>query len=180
MALTNLQKGGEIGSNPTMSEKVKKAILYIAPSASAIFTLPLPAALQLSFIFTGVIAMMQTHFFRQPWFRQMLGIHPLPGPASATPASESPYKGTITIQASSTTVQEPPAPKGIVEGAISDIKGAASQLMKTARSLQKSDDTKRGGHRLTPAELKRARAYEAQKQAEIAEEKLEASRRNNQ
>jgi hypothetical protein len=143
--------------------------------------LPLPAALQLSFAFTSMMSLIQSHCFRQPWFREMLGIHPLPAPAPATPTSESPYKGTITIQGSSATAPEQtPAPKGIIEGALSDIKGAVSQVMKTARSLQKSDDTKKGTQRLTPAELKRAQAYEVQKQREIAQEKLEARRRNSQ
>lgn len=60
-----------------------------------------------------------------------------------------------------------------------DIKGAASQVMKTARSMQESDDTKKGTHRLTKAELKRAQSYEAQRKREIAEEKLEAKSRRS-
>jgi membrane protein insertase Oxa1/YidC/SpoIIIJ len=164
-----------------MKESWQRGFLYVMPVISTIFILALPAAVQLSFAFTSTMSLTQSHCLRQPWFREMLGIHPLPAPAPATPTSESPYKGTITIQASSTTVSEqPPAPKGIIQGALSDIKGAASQLMKTARSLRKSDDTKKGTQRLTPAELKRAQAYEEQKQREIAQEKLEARRRENQ
>ena len=159
-------------------------LLYGLPIMSTAFMSVIPAAVQLSFGATSVLTLIQTHYLRQPWVREFLGIQPLPKPETST--SESPYKGTITIQAESTRVPEQapsPAPKSIVGGAVSDIKGAASQFMKTARSWQNSEDTKQGNQRLTQAELKRAHAYEARRQREIAQEKSDArtapSRRTN-
>lgn len=156
-----------------MSPMMRNLMLYVIPIFSAGFMMPLPAAVQLSFTATSVLTILQTYYLRQPRVRGFLGIQPMPSPAG--PPSESPYKGTITVQASTSSIPQPsPAPKGIIGGAISDIKGAASQVMKAARSLAQPNDEKRGNQRLTVAELKRAHAYEAQRRREIAEDKLEA------
>ena len=47
----------------------------------------------------------------------------------------------------------------------------ASEFMKQAREIHQAGDAKAGNQRLTEAELKRAQAYEAQRQREIAQEK---------
>lgn len=152
--------------NPTLV----KFMTYGMPLLSFICSAFLPASVQLSFAASTVLGSLQAHILRQRRFRDYLGIQPLPSTTDS--ASKSPYKGTITIQPSSVTAAEqPPAPKGIIGGAIADIKGAASQVMKQARELQQAGDAKRGNQRLTQAELKRAQAYEAQKQREIAQEK---------
>lgn len=146
---------------------------YVVPLISMVCTAALPASVQLSFSASAALATLQSHYLRQKWVREYLGIQPLSSTADAP--SKSPYKGTMTTRPSPTPVMEqPPAPKGIVGGAISDIKGAASQVMKTARSQLESQDQKLGNQRLTQAELKRAHAYEAQRRREIAQEKLDA------
>ena len=157
-----------------MNPMMRYFMIYGLPALSLVGTSALPASVQLSFATSSVLTVIQSHYLRQGWVRDYLGIQPTPSPTK--PSLESQYKGTMTIQASSTpTVEEqPPAPKGVIGGAISDIKGAASQVMKTARSIQQSEYEKRGNHRLTQAELKRAHAYEAQRQREIAQEKGEA------
>jgi membrane protein insertase Oxa1/YidC/SpoIIIJ len=161
-----------------MQPTIKKLLLYVFPTITTGLMLALPGALQLSFSVTSMMALLQSHLLRQPWVRQFLRIQPLPQPPN--PPSDSVYKGTITIQAPSQSIVEPPPPpKGIIDGALVDIKGAASQIMKTARSMRQSEDTKKGTQRLTKAELKRAHSYEAQKQREIAEEKLEAKTRGS-
>lgn len=171
--LTTSQKGGEMASAQVMKPAMQMFLVYIIPLISAGCMLPLPAAVQLSFATASSIALLQAHYLRQPWFREYLSIQPLP--STAPPSSAPVYQGTITIQAPSTAAPEPPpAPKGIIGGAISDIKGAASQVVKQAQALHKPDEKKRGNQRLTQAELKRAHAYEAQRQREIAQEKLDA------
>ena len=157
-----------------MTPAMQKLLVYIIPIFSAGVMLPIPAAVQLSFATASAVSLLQAHYLRQPWFREYLSIQPLP---SKTPPSSAPvYQGTITIQAPSTAAppEPPPAPKGIIGGAISDIKGAASQIVKQAQALHKPKDKKRGNQRLTQAELKRAQAYEARRQREIAQEKLDA------
>lgn len=145
---------------------------YVLPTMTVGFSCVLPASVQLSFTASTALSLLQMHYLRQNRVREYLGIHPFP---SANSPSVSPYKGTITVRATVTpTIEQPPAPKGIIGGAISDIKGAASQVMKRARSLQEGKDEKIGSQRLTQAEFKRAHAYEAQRRREIAQEKLEA------
>lgn len=67
-----------------------------------------------------------------------------------------------------------PASRGLVGGAISDIKGAASQIAKSARSLRDSAETKPGQQRRTAVQMKRAKAYEEKREKEIAEAKAAA------
>lgn len=67
-----------------------------------------------------------------------------------------------------------PVSRGLVGGAISDIKGAASQVVKSARSLTDSADSKPGQQRRTAEQMKRAKAYEEKREKEIAEAKAEA------
>lgn len=157
----------------TPSAGMNLFLIYGIPTFSLAIMSQLPAAVQLSFAATSVLTLAQSQSLRQPWLREFLGIQPLPKPKSLSP--ESTYKGTMTIQPIPPAISEqPPAPKGIIGGAISDIKGAASQVVKTARSFTNSEDVKKGNQRLTQAELKRAHAYETQRQREIAEEKLNA------
>lgn len=146
---------------------------YGLPVISFIGSTFLPAAVQLSFAASTVLGSLQAQLLRQSRFRQYFRIQPLP--LNTNSASKSPYKGTITIQPSSVTVTEqPPAPKGIIGGAVADIKGAASQVMKQARELHQGGDGKTGNQRLTREEMKRAQAYEAQRQREIAHEKRDS------
>lgn len=156
-----------------MNPTVRKFMTYVLPVISVGCTSFLPASVQLSFVFSAVLALLQSYYLRQSWVRELLRIQPLP--STQDTLSQTPYKGTMTIQPSPMSVMEPPpAPKGIIGGAISDIKGAASQVMNQAREFQQGQGEKMGNQRLTKAELKRAQAYEAQRQREIAQEKLDA------
>lgn len=150
-----------------------KFMKYGLPAISFCCTSVLPASVQLSFAASTMLAALQSQLLRQSWFREFCRIHPLP--STEGPVSKSPYKGTLTVQPSPVAVVEQSlAPKGIMGGAIADIKGAASQVMKQAREMNTSSNEKIGNQRLTQVELKRAQAYEAQRQREIAQEKRDA------
>lgn len=140
--------------------------------------LTLPAAAQISFAFTSTLGLAQAFLFRQPWFREFADLQPLPKPTVPSNASEAAYTGKMTIDVSPSRASEPSppkVPKGVIAGAVSDVKGAASQLIKSARNLLATEDKNAKKQRRSPAELKRALAYEETRRREIEQEKLEAS-----
>lgn len=71
----------------------------------------------------------------------------------------------------------PPPPKGILGGAISEIKGAASELMKTARRVRGASETKGGTRKRTAAELKAAMAYEERRKKEMEKKSQSGGRK---
>ncbi|MCJ1425449.1 Mitochondrial inner membrane protein oxa1 [Sticta canariensis] len=165
------KKGGELGSNPMADEAWKTTLIYGIPSVTSLFMLYWPGALQLTFACTSLLGLTQTYLLQQPRVREFLNIQPLPvrKPQTAAPPTRA------------TNWERPPSsPRpvktGILGGAISEIKGAASQVMKTARSFRNSDDTKVGAARRSPRELRRANEYEEKRRREIAEEKLAMKR----
>lgn len=160
-----------------MSPTMRNGFLYVLPLVSAGFMLTLPSAVQISFAFSSMLALAQTLQFRQPWFRKFANLQPLPKPTEPN-ASEATYAGKMTIDVSPSEALEPsspPGPKGYIAGAVADIKGAASQIIKSARNLLETEDKNAPKQRRSPAELKRALAYEETRRREIEQEKLEAS-----
>lgn len=155
---------------------MQKMLLYVFPGLTTLFMLGMPASLQISFALTSLLSLVQSYFLRQPWFRSFLGIQPIIQPTNPTESHspKSPYPGTMTIyrppQAIPTEVSAPP-PKGLLGGAISEIKGAASELMKTARRIRGASESKGGTRKRTAAELKAAMAYEERRKKEM-EQKL--------
>ena len=144
-------------------------MLYGLPLVTSTFMLFWPGVLQVTFAFTSLLSLLQSYLLRQPWMRHFLQIQPLPGKKEHT---QSNYAGTITrYQSPLSPPPEPPVKKGIVGGAISEIKGAASQVMRSARRLRDSGDDKRGSRRRSPAEVKRAQEYEQRRRREIEQAK---------
>ena len=136
-----------------------------------------PGCMQLTFFTTAMMSLSQSWALRQPGVRKYLGIQPLPSPASASPP-KGPYTGTMN------TYQRPakPAPlpekKGVIEGAISDLKGAAGQAVKSARTAMSIDpQEKKKSQGRTREELRRAQAYEEKRRRELAQEKFEKTQR---
>lgn len=155
-----------------MNPTAYKLMLYVAPVVSCICTCPISAAVQLSFASSAVFTVFQIKLIHHKQVRYFFKIQPFP--PRAGPPAQSPYKGALTILGSSSpTTEQPPAPKGYIDGAISEVKGAASQVMKTARDLKEKSEVPVGRQRLTKTELKRAEAYEAQRRREMAQEKLD-------
>jgi len=165
------KQGGETGvSNPTaMADSVRNFLLYGFPALSFIFMMWFPACLQLTFATTGLLGFGSSTLLRNSTVRNYFGITPLPREPDPS-TSPGTYRGVMNIY-------QPPVPntdlersKGLIGGAVADIKGAASQVLKRAKEAQASKDPKR---RLTPGELRRAKVYEERRKREIEEEKLE-------
>ena len=152
-----------------------KVFLYVVPSLSILCTMSLPSAVQLTFAFTSILSLSQSYLLRHPAVRRWLGIQPIVTPAEVKAYSQSLYSGTLSRY-------EPPSPpesttppkKGIIDGAFAEIKGAASQVVKSAKDLKSSQDAKGGAQRLTSEEIRRAKAYEDRRQRELAQERFEA------
>lgn len=168
-----MQAGGELGSTTLMTPIMKTLFLYGLPLITTTFMLFWPGALQVSFAFTSLMALAQSYLLRQPAVRKFLNIQPLR--ARVSPSAPS-YAGVMQKYQPPSAGSSPAAPpsKGLVGGAISDIKGAASQVAKSARSLRDSAETKPEQQRRTATQMKRAKAYEEKREKEIAEAKAEA------
>lgn len=170
-----LQTGGELGSSSMMSGTLQKVFLYGMPLTTLVFMLFMPACLQLTFAFTSMVALLQGRLLRYPPARKFLGISPLPQKPKPGANPSSPYKGTLNRY-------QPPTPmpaekKGLLGGAISELKGAASGVMKSAKT---SMEEKKPKTRLTEGELRKAKAYEERRRREIEQEKYEAAERRKE
>ena len=161
---------------------MQKMLLYVFPGLTTLFMLGMPASLQVSFAFTSLLSLVQSYFLRQSWFRSFLGVQPIVQPTNPTESysSKSPYSGTMTVYRPPQAIPaevSPPPPKGILGGAISEIKGAASELMKTARRVRGASETKGGTRKRTAAELKAAMAYEERRKKEMEKKSQSGGRK---
>ncbi|MCJ1385783.1 Mitochondrial inner membrane protein oxa1 [Xylographa soralifera] len=175
MMYYTFKRGGETGTSSatTMSPTMKNAFTYGLPLMSFLFMSFWPACVQLTFTTTSIIALGTATLFRNPSIRTFLGISNLPVPRSAT--DTGPYKGVMTVYQPPSAKGEAEEPKGVLEGAVADIRGAAKQVMGTARNFQ--DRKPKSGGRLTAGELRRAKAYEEKRKRELDIEKWEAEGR---
>lgn len=143
---------------------------YVFPAISTLFMCHWPGCLQLTFALTSFISLVQAYLFRQPWFRDYLGIQPLPQQTPTPDPSTSSYAGTLTQYQEPSSEPARPAPTGF----IGEIKGAASQVMQSAKlRASKMERTNSAGRRHTASELRKANAYEERRRREIITEKSE-------
>lgn len=102
--------------------------------------------------------------------RNWLGIQPLPKKTPTPSASSSPYTGTMSVYEPPSNA--PPAEKkGVIGGAISDIKSTFSQAASKARGM--AEQQTKSTSRRTAAELRQAKAYEERRRKELEDEKVE-------
>ena len=157
-----------------MNPSMRTLFQYILPGTSVFITYFMPAALQVTFLTTSLLSLTQVFLFRQDWFRDALGVakmvqHPPPG---APGSVQNRYPGVITVYQSPSPVESvPPEKKGIVGGAVSEIKGAAKQVLDAAKKNVEQRQGAKPGGRLTAAELRRAKEYEERRKQELEIEK---------
>ncbi|KAL8929485.1 MAG: hypothetical protein Q9208_001154 [Pyrenodesmia sp. 3 TL-2023] len=152
--------GGEAGT-AAWPPALFKFLQWGMPIISTVFTAFWPAALQLGFAFSSLLSLVQTYFFKQPWFRELLKIHPLPPPTP--PSSEYPIKA-MTIP---TTARTKPAES---EASAQGLVGRASTtLKKYVPDNQLSPSAGR-----TKAQIAEAKRYEERRTREIQRDKYEA------
>lgn len=161
-----------------MSHSWRTTMVYGVPLITVIFMQNWPGALQLTFAFTSLLSLTQSYCLRHPGIRKFLNIQPLPSTiiTQSKPPPISRYTGRITRDTppalktpSPVKAEKPPAAKGFLESAISDIKKVASDVMKSARNERdESPDSSAGSKRRTSQELKQAKAYDERRRKEIA------------
>jgi len=164
--------GGESGGNSMMTPTVQNIFLYVLPPLGGLFMCYWPGALQFTLLVQAIISLVQSTAFKQPWFREMLGIHPLPGPGDLKPNTNT-YSGTIN----KSTTLDPAAEakkKGIFGGAQADIRSAYSAMKDKAKDYQqKSGDVGKRSRN----EIEHARKYDERRRREIAQLKFEQEQR---
>lgn len=177
MITFTLQKGGELGGSATsMNPAMRNLFTYGFPTMTGLFMLWWPGCMQITFFTTAMLSLSQSWLLRQPWLRQMIGIQPLPTPHTNNPP-KGPYTGTLNTYQPPAKTAPLPEKKGIIGGAISDIKGAAGQAIKSARNVMSSENDMKKTQGRTPEESRRAKAYEEKRRREIAHEKFEKAQR---
>lgn len=124
-----------------------------------------PAGLQLVFFISAMISSVQATLFRNAWFRNLVGIQPLPSPASPKPQSRA-YPATPNrYQAPSSTPSTPSTPKGIFG---KTFRGAVSDIMELGKKYAPLSQSQAQKDRLTPGEKQHAKRYEERRRQEIA------------
>ena len=163
-----------MGTQTTISAPMRTIFQYLLPAVSVTVTYFMPAALQVTFLTTSVLSLFQMYLFRQDWFRDALGVTKMvpPTPPDAPGSAQTRYPGVMSLyQPPSPAEPTIPEKKGIVSGAISEIKGAAKQVMTSAKQNVEQQQGAKPGGRLSAAELKRAKAYEERRKQELEIEK---------
>ena len=160
-----------------MTPTMRNVFQYGFPIMTGAFMLAWPGCMQLTFFSTSMMSLSQAWVLRQPGVRKFLKIQPLPPPVSDKPP-KGPYTGTMNTYQRPAKTAPLPEKKGIIGGAISDLKGAAGQAVKSARSaLSMDQEEKKKTPGRSPDELRRAKAYEEKRRREIAQEKFERTQR---
>lgn len=125
-----------------------------------------PGGLQLTFFISAMISSAQATMFRTASIRNIVGIQPIPEQATPKKQSQT-YPGTLNrYQAPSSTPSIPGAPKGM----FGNIKGAVSDIMKLGEKFAPISRPGQKDSRLTDAEKRHAKTYEARRQRELARE----------
>lgn len=168
-----------------MAPAIQKALTYGLPVVTLVIMLPWPAALQLSFVISTIFSLAQSLLLRSVLFRRWAGITPMPPPPTpSSAAGDSPYMGSLNLGTSakrvigvSATSSPATPPKkagglgGIVDKAVSDMKGARDELTK---QVQKYSGSSGGGNK------KAAEAYEKRRSVEEAQRRRDEEQARRQ
>jgi YidC/Oxa1 family membrane protein insertase len=157
-----------------MAPAMHKMLIYVFPAMTGTVMLFWPGCMQITFFTTAVLSLSQSWLLRQPWLRQYLGLQPLPPPSTKSPP-RTPYTGTMNTYQPPAKTASLPEKKGIIGGAISDIKGAAGQAVTSAKGALAIDQDAKKTRGRSSEELRRAKLYEEKRRREIAQEQFDKS-----
>jgi YidC/Oxa1 family membrane protein insertase len=189
--LTTLQKGGETAST-TASPRAMKIMQVALPAITLAITSFMPAAVQISFLVSGILSLVQTTLFRRPAFRSFFKMYPLPSRNASSSSTPSPYKGTMNVRAPltqnefnntyqqgrSSTIATTTSKQGkirqfvtgSIQGAAKDIKTTFTDARQSAMELAgKSKDSI--AERQAKNDRAAAAAYEEKRKKEIEQER---------
>lgn len=172
--------GGDTGStNSTMSPAIKKVFLYVIPVVTMFFSSFWPAGLQLMLCCTGLVTITQAAAFKQPWLRNLLGMHPLPSPSSARP--QDGYAGVINRPGSDTVARKE---KPGFANPIETLTEAMADIIKLGEDFVRKQQKLDPKPRSSKTDVSQAKFDEQKRQKEIAQRRFEQaqaqeSRREN-
>ena len=124
-----------------------------------------PGGLQLTFFISAMISSSQAALFKNAWFRNLVGMQPLPSPAAPIPQSRTYPATTSRYQAPSSTPSTPSNPLGIFR---KTFRGAVSDIMEAGKKIAPQSQPQAQKDRLTPGEKQHAKKYEERRSREIA------------
>lgn len=157
---------GEMSASPAMALVFR----WFIPFLTGTFGLFLPAGLQLTLFTTAIFTVSQSYLFRQPGFRKYFGMHPLP-------KKPEPPKAVLDIQAKYKDGAAPSQkPKWGLEAVKHNVMTAYKELNQQKARMEAEFGPQKATGRLSEAEKKRAKAYEEERQRELAKQKFQASK----
>ncbi|KAL8648025.1 MAG: hypothetical protein Q9226_006176 [Calogaya cf. arnoldii] len=173
--------GGELGSTSAFSPTVMKMFQWGMPIISTVFMSFWPAALQLGFFTTGIMALCQAHLFKQAWFRSFWSVHPLP-PKDTSPTGTAGYKGMVIPTTARGVPQQADVSQGGVFGdARSKFKATVSDITERGQAFVRSKtESNKGttGSRRSTAEINEAKRYDEKRRREIQQAKMHRPTKN--
>jgi hypothetical protein len=171
---------------------MRPVLLYVMPVVFSGVMLVMPAILQVSFFAATVLGMMQAFLFKNPRFRQAMGLLPIVKPNGPTtldpftktltvpskastpkkrlrvvPAYQPPSVSSVVNGVSNTTTIDGKPKKGMFEGVKDDFKTAQKEIMNKVGMGDKTD--KKGAR--SDSFIKSADAYEKKRKAEKQHDK---------
>jgi hypothetical protein len=175
-----------------MKPATQTLLMWIFPAVSLAFTWWLPAGAQLTFLVTGIASYIQVTCLRQPWFRNLFGMTPLPNKRPIVPGDTppSPYQGTMRraaspilsqaelnsrFQSTSTSFPRPPNKADskigkIMNTALKPLAPIKDAMKPTLEAARKQMDK-----RQDKSSRKDAQTYEEKRKKEIERQNLERS-----
>jgi membrane protein insertase Oxa1/YidC/SpoIIIJ len=148
-----------------MTPGMRKVFLYVIPPFGGLIMTNWPAALQMTFCIAAIISLIQSSLLRQPWFRNSLGLQPIPPRSDTGKSDNSAYTGTMTRYRPPGDASE--QRKG---GIILDVKNNLSKFyQESKKKVEERKQPKKTGRRTT-AELKYAKEYDARRKRELEQE----------
>lgn len=178
----------------SMSPQAFAAVMWGLPLVGLLFTFWLPAAIQLSFLVSGICSFGQATLFRQVWFREYFKMTPLPQTANGAPKPLSPYQGNLKVAANpilsqaelnsrfqrsqvsqSQTAEEIrklSAPTGVIKKILGQVTGTTSEIQDAIKGvIEKGKDYNE--NRNLGIDKKEQQRYEKKRQEELRRQRWE-------
>ncbi|KAL8781944.1 MAG: hypothetical protein Q9213_005783 [Squamulea squamosa] len=174
--------GGELGSSAALNPSIMRFVQWAMPIASTVFMSFWPAAMQLSFFWTSVMALAQSRLFKLTWFREFWKIHPLPSMDNSTTqkGSRTGYKGMVIPTTAREVPQQAEVSQGVFGNAKSKFQATVTDLQERGQNFVKDRMEKNKDNstsRRSAAEISKAKKYDEKRRKEIEQSRSQNFRK---